>query len=326
MYKYSDIKHVHLEISTLCNARCPLCPRNFYGYEYNSGYPEVNFTLQDAKTIFTTAFLKQIDAIHINGNYGDAVMNPETPAIISYFKSINPDLEIDISTNGGARKDEWWVDLAKSGINSVAFCLDGLKDTHSLYRQNTLFDTVIKNAKTFIEAGGKANWKFIYFDHNKHQIDDCKDLAIELGFYEFLLGAPGRDTGVVYKKDGSVSHLLGKPDVDFDNALDYIKFIENKKTFYPREMSKVVCEVKESKSVYISANGEVYPCCYTGLYPKSVDLDGNEQLRKIVNNNNAKKVGIENAIKWFTEIENRWDIDTYKEGRLLCCDQACGDI
>ena len=89
-------------------------------------------------------------------------------------------------------------------------------------------------------------------------------------------------------------------------------------------MSKVVCEVKKDKSVYIAANGEVYPCCYTGFYPKSVKLDGNEQLKKIVNNNNAKEVGLENAIKWFTEIENCWDLKTYEEGRLLFCDQACG--
>jgi hypothetical protein len=32
---YQDIRDVHLEISSLCNASCPWCPRTFWGYPYN---------------------------------------------------------------------------------------------------------------------------------------------------------------------------------------------------------------------------------------------------------------------------------------------------
>ena len=46
MYKIQDITRLHLEVSTLCNARCPQCPRNFRGYPYNDGYPETNLTLE----------------------------------------------------------------------------------------------------------------------------------------------------------------------------------------------------------------------------------------------------------------------------------------
>ena len=54
MYKLSDIRDIHLEISSLCNARCPLCPRNFHGYPYNDGYIERNLTLDDVKKILNT--------------------------------------------------------------------------------------------------------------------------------------------------------------------------------------------------------------------------------------------------------------------------------
>ena len=66
MLTYKDIRHVHLELSTFCNARCPLCSRNYRGYPYNDGYPEVNMTLDQAKTIFSKAFLSQIKTIKIN--------------------------------------------------------------------------------------------------------------------------------------------------------------------------------------------------------------------------------------------------------------------
>ena len=60
MIKFEDIRHVHLEISSLCNASCPWCPRTFWGYPYNGGYPEVNLTLDMSKKIFTPEFLQQL--------------------------------------------------------------------------------------------------------------------------------------------------------------------------------------------------------------------------------------------------------------------------
>ena len=86
MYKLQDITQLHLEVSTLCNARCPQCPRNFCGYPYNDGYPECNLTLEQVHKIFKPTFIKQLIWFHINGNYGDMVMNPETTDIIRYFK------------------------------------------------------------------------------------------------------------------------------------------------------------------------------------------------------------------------------------------------
>jgi hypothetical protein len=32
-----EIDHVHIELSSMCNARCPLCPRNFQGFPANLG-------------------------------------------------------------------------------------------------------------------------------------------------------------------------------------------------------------------------------------------------------------------------------------------------
>ena len=67
MIDYEEIRDVHFEISSLCNASCPWCPRTFWGYPYNAGYPEVNFTLENTKTVFTEDFLKQLLSIKING-------------------------------------------------------------------------------------------------------------------------------------------------------------------------------------------------------------------------------------------------------------------
>lgn len=334
MIAYQDIRDVHLEIATLCNARCPWCPRNFWGYPFNGGYPETYLTLNQAKQIFSLEFLKQLTSIRINGNFGDIVMNPDGDKIVNYFKDCNNNLQITINTNGGARKKSFWKNLASSGA-VVNFALDGLEDTHSLYRQDTLWKTVIKNAEIFIEHGGKANWQFILFDHNKHQIDKCKTLSEQLGFDSFLLVDAGRNTAPVFDKKGNLSHILGSytGETDFQNLINSKRndevlledIIVNK-----TPCNSVNCETKQLKSIYISATGEVYPCCYTGFYPKTYGKGqyhqaANDQLIPLIKENNALVYSLEKCIQWFNSVEQSWKHTKYENGRLVVCDDNCGN-
>lgn len=332
MYNFEEIQHVHLEISTLCNASCPWCPRTFWGYPYNGGYPEVNFTLDNAHHIFTPGFLKQLSGVTINGNYGDAVMNLETPDIVEYFRQHNANLIVKISTNGAARNKDFWKRLAHANA-LVVFAIDGLEDTHHLYRQNTVYNTVIKNAQTFIQAGGQATWKMIKFDHNRHQIDQCRVLAKELGFKNFTLADQGRDTAPVFNKNGQLTHILGNytgerefPVLFHSKTTDEIllKDITSSRVILPIE-----CAVKKSRSVYIAANGDVSPCCHTGFYPHTYGRGQyhqatNSQLKPIMQKNNALTYSLEECIEWFSEIEKSWSIPTFEQGRLVICNDVCG--
>jgi MoaA/NifB/PqqE/SkfB family radical SAM enzyme len=329
MIPYHDIKHIHLEISSLCNARCPLCPRNFHGYPYNDGYIERNLTLQDVKHIFQPTFIKQLTGIMINGNFGDCVMNTETPDIIEYFKTHSPNIKIDVSTNGGARPKQFWQRLAELDVH-VLFALDGLADTHSIYRQDTVYETVLKNAKTFIEAGGQATWKIIPFDHNQHQIEACQELSKQLGFSDFILTDQGRDTGVAVDKKGKVVNVLGKPKkINFEQLLQSKKTDEVVLEDLNPVVKNITCEVKKSKSIYVTSTGEVYPCCYTGFYPRTYGHGQyyevvNQQLRDIIKPNNALETSLQESITWFDSVEESWNKSNFKQGRLLICNDVCG--
>lgn len=273
MIQYSDVRQIHLELSTLCNARCPLCPRNFYGYPYNDGYPEVNLTLIQIQKIFDKSFLKQISKITIEGNFGDATLNPETLDIIRYFKKPNPGMTIIMHTNGVARDEKFWEELAELGVETV-FALDGLEDTHHLYRQDTDYKRILKNAQVFINRGGHAVWKMIPFDHNKHQINQCRDLSIRLGFANFTLYDESRDSGPVYDKDGNLTQVMGtysgetQFEIKFKSRTTDLVLLEDivgdRKT-----KEKISCQSIGRKSIYVSANGEVSPCCFMGFYPKT---------------------------------------------------------
>jgi hypothetical protein len=334
MIAIDDVRHVHLEISSLCNASCSLCPRTFFGHPHNNGYPELNMTLDAAKKIFSSEFLAQLDVIYLNGNFGDVVMNPETPDIIEYFRDSNKKILIGVSTNGSARTADFWQRLAGAGA-VIHFCIDGLKDTHHLYRQNTHWDTIIKNAKIFIAAGGDAIWKFIRFDHNAHQIAACQQMSQDLGFSRFELVDHGRDTGPVFNKNGELVHVLGNYTGERDIKLLYHKktegFLGKLETYFESMPPKkqVSCYARNNRSIYIAANGEVSPCCWTGFYPKTYGKGtfheaANSQLIPLISKNNALDHGLTECLEWFNDVESKWNTDTYQNGRLLCCDVHCG--
>lgn len=339
IYTIDQVHHVHLEISSLCNAACPLCPRNVFGYPYNSGYVEHNMTLEEAQIIFKPDFIKQVDKMIINGNFGDAVMNPHTVPIIEYFQQHNPEIYINISTNGGARNSDFWQALARLNVE-VVFCIDGLdNETHAMYRRNTLYTTVMRNAQTFIAAGGRALWKMIRFEHNAHQLEQAKALSAELNFAALLIVDDGRDNGPVYNKSGELEYTIGAsklgytPQPHIKNMLSGYSDPMHKdqqifwiKQLTPREIN---CEVSHTQSIYISSTGEVFPCCYMGLSPStyrnnSVIGYSMEQVNAIMSNNNALKYDLAECIAWFDRIEESWDKATFDSGRLVTCNQSCG--
>lgn len=333
MIEFKEIRDVHLEISSKCNAACPMCPRNFRGYPYNDGYPETNLTLSQVKHIFNPDFVAQLNKIRINGNYGDIVMNPEGADIVEYLRSCNQNMILTVSTNGSARKAEFWQRLAAAGAR-VLFCLDGLDDTHHLYRQNTSWKTIIRNANVFIQAGGDATWKFIEFDHNIHQVDACEQLAAQLGFASFQRVNHNRNIGPAFDKKGNLSHVIGK----YQGTTEFKVLFHHKKTdlvlledITPGRTpkTKITCETMEQKSIYIAANGDVYPCCWTGFYPKTYGHGEyhqavNAQLAPLINGNNALENSLEDCIIWFKKVKTAWNHSKYEQGRLIACDDNCG--
>jgi len=335
LYAVEDIREVHLEISSECNAACPKCLRNLCGYPHNNGYVEHSMTLAEAQKIFTPAFLNHLDIIKISGNFGDIVMNPDAVEIIEYFKQhIHSTSMVVVSTNGGARDRVFWSRLAELGV-IVLFCIDGLEDTHSIYRRNTLYSTVIQNAELFIAGGGQAIWKMIDFDHNKHQQEQARTIAGEMGFWKFELIDHGRNQGPIYDKDKKIVFVMGKPDnTAFDIIFDQLAAPGAVPDIagYPVELKgPIACEAAKMKSIYVTSVGEVYPCCYLGFSPRTFGHGTasylnvvNTQLRPLLGNNNALEYSMAECIEWFANIEKTWDLPTYGKGRLVACNHSCG--
>ena len=58
--------------------------------------------------------------------------------------------------------------------------------------------------KVFIEAGGNANWDYLIFDHNIHQVAEAKQIAKKIPHIRTLLSYQDEDVhvGTIYKASG----------------------------------------------------------------------------------------------------------------------------
>lgn len=270
MFKFSELKSVHLEISTRCQASCPMCPRKYRGGVTNDNLKIADWTYDEFVAVFTDKVLQQLKMIYFCGNFGDPIINDDLIDMCQYVKEKAPDMEIRIHTNGSARTVSWWKNLKEAlpQKHVVVFGIDGLEDTHHIYRIGTSYNTIIKNATAFMSVGGNAEWVFIKFKHNEHQVEEAERISKELGFTQFVVKNTTRFVADkkynVVDEQGNTIYYLEPPT---DNKVVFVddNTIRNHKEILNN--SVIHCYVLSTKEVYIDAHKHVFPCCFLASQP-----------------------------------------------------------
>lgn len=336
MISFDSIRIIQIELTTRCNARCPMCMRNYRGFDFNSGYPDCELSMQHIKHILSESVLKKLNDNHpngllvnFNGNLGDFASARDAAEIVEYL--VAHGVRVNINTNGSLRNPAWWAKLALPGV-AVGFALDGLADTHALYRQDTDWNKIIKNAQAFIAAGGRAVWRFVPFDHNRHQEAECRSLAKKLGFADFENIYDGRDSTPVFTRDGQYSHRIGPDSWPSQSLPDVKEMVKGHVTWFDAKTVKINkdtsplrlrCVHKLNGEIYIAADGTVYPCCYLGFYPGQMKHPGNDELKVLIKENNALEHSLEHCMQWFGQVEQTWAKESIADGRLYACVNSC---
>ena len=212
----SQIGRIQIELSNYCNANCSECERDFLKSRSISDpdfFLNTKFiTLSEIKKTFIQGRWDNLDNIHFCGNVDEPTTNPELLDIINHFWFLpNKPPQLWISTNGGTRNEKFWTNLGKlsykltkkhkrdglpdrfgnpcgrrNGVY-VVFGIDGLKDTNHIYRKNVNWESLKRNWRAFINAGGEAHWQFIIFPWNNHQIKDAEIFALKENFKKFYV-------------------------------------------------------------------------------------------------------------------------------------------
>mgnify|MGYP002634111753 FL=1 len=333
MIQYKTLTHVHIEITNRCQASCPMCSRNFHGGMPNPLLSNGEWSVGDFKNIFTPQLLKQLTKITFCGNFGDPLINPDFEKMLEYIKDY--DLYLDIHTNGSFYNAIWWKHLSKklTKQHKIVFALDGLSDTHSRYRIGTDFNKIITNAKSFIHAGGTAEWSFIKFKHNAHQVTAANALADAHGFKYFTVKNSSRfafeDSFDVYDKNSNVVDKLEpvstQPAMDISNVQKLV------------DASEISCYAAAQHEVYIDAHLNLFPCCFLASVPYNFHNDSDilydakntikEQHLDLVfklGNTNLKLFTVEQIINR-ESYQTVWN-DYWTTKKLYTCARTCGNI
>lgn len=246
----NNTKILHVEPTDACNAACPQCAR-----EQDKSFNKSDLhhlSIEQINNCINIDQIKNLDKMFMCGDYGDPAAGKHTLEIFKYFRSINPTITLGMNTNGGLRSVHWWSTLGKIltlPTDYVVFSIDGLQDTNHIYRKNVNWNIVIRNVQSFINSGGNAHWEMLVFEHNQHQVNQAMDIAKELGFKWFRT---------------KVSRRFNAYPVEFLQP-------PTQWTLPKIEEGVIKCHALNESSVYISAKGKVYPCCWLGVSNYTLD-------------------------------------------------------
>jgi MoaA/NifB/PqqE/SkfB family radical SAM enzyme len=270
------IRRLHLELTEKCNAACPLCLRtNPNGLTAQSYIGTRELRLDCLQKSLPLAFREDLIDVHMCGSYGDPIIARDCLEIADLL--CTNFCAISLSTNGGARSAKWWSELGKilnrNPRSRVDFHIDGLADTNSFYRRNTQFSKIMDNANAFIEAGGQANWEFIPFKHNEHQVEKIRELSQKMNFSRFTI----KKSNWMFSKD--------RPAISFTDEKDNTLYLEAPSSQYKPDKSRsrvsvlpdsgkkgIQCLALFNKELYISCESIVYPCCWTARRAREIYL------------------------------------------------------
>ena len=353
MFKFDTIDEYQIEITTYCNAACPQCPRNINGQGINPFMPLTHLARTAIDQAFTAEHCQQLRQIFFCGSYGDPIMHPEFLDILRDFRRKNPTLWLYIHTNGGVHDTEYWREIARvmAGYGQIDFGIDGLEDTLHLYRKNVKYSKVIQNAQAFISAGGRAQWNFIVFQHNQHQVEQVKTLAQEMNFFNVLIRKTGR-----FFNHATVEEMPSWPVTGTDFVLEppsdpvyrnnSMMFLPDLKKQYPDikdyfNTTEIKCDSALGKKVAINAEGVVLPCNFfnhnlydarfhNGALPGANPLSHNgkkNQVREFLEKHGLDNLNINYHSlteifdnKFWSELEASWT----NQNRLFECAMTCG--
>ena len=286
-----NVKEIHIEPTSICNAECPMCARNVNGIGLNPYITLKSLPVKWFEDNIKPKQLQKLNKVFFCGNVGDPASAPELLKIIKYLKTHNPNLIIGLNTNGGLRNIDWWTKLGNlldGPLDYCVFSIDGLKDTNHLYRRKVIWNKLIENAKSFISTGASAHWDMLVFKHNKHEIEQARELADQLGFTWFR--SKETDRWDTYTSD------IGILPAD---------------EFHPTTPSSdITCEVKRDSSIFIDYTGNYWPCCHMAeAYLNKVGIELHSDIRNFNNE----------------ELFNEYKIRLNTGKPFNICKRACGN-
>ena len=282
---HKQIQTIEFELNTICNSFCPVCSRyqNHQGELWLNPHLKINRQLEFnlIKHVFESTDRWAGDLnIDLIGTAGEPTLHPEFYDIVAYIRKKFPKGFINIHTNGGCRNPKFWTEMGEllhDTHHNVSFSIDGLEDTHGIYRVGVDFHKAVKHLQTFLDAGGKGIWKFVQFEWNQHQVEEARQRAKDMGAYRF-------STSTNVCDDESTREIMASA----ANKINKFKFAPgdwDAGHLEPVEWETIDTKCMSDQGVFVDIEGRILPCCM--YYSGSIFAGTKQVFRQVMYSKHA---------------------------------------
>lgn len=180
--------------SNSCNLACPGCVHSTRSKELKIFDWEKGLMPESrVAALFKTFGPYAIQTIF--SNYGEPLMNPDTPKLIRMAKSYV--MRAMLSTNMTVGRFDADA-LVLSGLDYIVLSIDGAtQPVYEKFRRNGDIEAVFRNVRLLVEAKRRLGrqtpviaWHFLAFEHNAHEIPQALELARQFGVNRFAILTP----------------------------------------------------------------------------------------------------------------------------------------
>lgn len=337
---------IHIELTSNCNSRCLDCGRFVRGTDILNSFVQFgNKGILDKKyveNIFDEEVASNARYVMFSGTYGDASLHPEFHTVLDLIaecidrvkqqrikKGLPEKLVLQMETNGGMHTPDWWSRAGKiiknkfHSASRIIFAIDGADDeTHQKYRRGVSMPKILENASAVRKQEVRTIWSFIEFEHNSHQVETAKQMANDLGFYDFKIRRSRLRTKTTLPQNvPNTTQKNKRISKETLNWTDEQKALFDKTTtsnasekFYYEGKYKpefletdIVCEWREKNQISIDYTGRVWQCCYFSNFYHSpyeeTQIPRIEQGEDV----NLKSQQYENLDYYENQYENNWN-------------------
>jgi len=183
------IEIADINLTNLCNARCPQCQRTAeIGLGTLKDLPMITWSLQDFMNYFSKKTLDDIKEYSFCGTWGDPLMAKDIEPIVHYIMD-NSNAKVIITTNGSIRKDDFYIRLGNYCGRRLSMVIDvdgTTEEMHQKYRRGTSLKKSLSALRALSTTKAIPLSQTVVFKHNEMYVEQIKNLAIESGSHNHI--------------------------------------------------------------------------------------------------------------------------------------------
>lgn len=306
---------VFVDITTNCNAGCPMCHRTNPKNKCKTAdwLPTIDWSLEQFKKAYPENVIKVVRKLTICGTWGDPIINKDFLDIIKYVRETNKNVILSIHTNGSLRNEDFWWELGVIGGKklNVNFAVEGIsQQMHELYRQKTFLNKILNNMHVLSNTQAKVATQTIIFKHNEQHLKEIEELCYKHGSkyhqhiytdrtfinntYSFI-----DSNGFSKKLERSIPKIPENTSIKLNKNLGIKKENSKINVWYtrrqetkPTNSNNISCMWLRDNKILVNPDGQVLPCCYfanTHFFNSITKIENNLVTHPLIKHYNQYK-------------------------------------